>query len=241
MVSDPPWIEGLPRMDPQLASGAPRPRSQLNLPVPATAPPGSDGGDDVRGLALANRRHCAICGCRMDGAVYHIFPGGLHDEPESIGVRSTGPAGVMHRECALYSALVCPALRYHNSRMRREGRRRGSAVIMGFKTYQVLRGAQAGRLGTGRMLAERHNVNVHFRFYSPIETIRFNHARELIPLYEQAVPASTIDTSTRLYWTGTLGDTQALAEITRADEMGTGTVGSPSRIRRTSAGSCPFS
>lgn len=60
-VQEPAWLSDFPR----LAATKWRPAAYQSLPVPATSWPGDTTFCPTRGLALALRRRCWLCGCRL--------------------------------------------------------------------------------------------------------------------------------------------------------------------------------
>jgi hypothetical protein len=133
------------------------------------------------------------------------YPGGLFGVP--------GIAG-MHRECALYSAVACKFLKYGRSRRRREhfasGTTRDHGAIIGFRCYGLLFDTPPTLWGQRWQWA----------YLGVTERIQLTTWRDLVELYDDAVAASKIDTSTRLYWReDSDADRQHLHDCSTADNL----------------------
>lgn len=211
-LGTPPWLEGLPK-------------DRRGFPIPAEAP-WQDGepkltliGNSWK-LALAFTRACAVCGYEltMGRNVYRAFS--QADAAQIRGyerniTQDLGSPG--HLSCMLYSAQICPYLKYPTARLGKDslvgpGVRRGTtAAILGFKDYQVL-------LPMVENLSERLSTGpgAYFAYENLIEDHRFKLGTDLAELYEQAivVDGEHIDVaSQRNYWT--VDGSESMVQIIR--------------------------
>lgn len=194
----PPWVADLPRM------------SFHDLPALAGIPweagqPTAGAGCKKRTQVLGCRRACLLCGYRLGPRVCVVFtdPGTHYQFPGPV---YAGTAA-MHRSCALYSAAVCPFLRYETSKKRRTTHAlRGGACVAEFDSYGMFYPPSpwlGGQLD-GVVSA------VWFGYFDLADELPIG---ECAANYASAVAADAaleFTTTPRLYWTDTPDDAQSL-------------------------------
>jgi hypothetical protein len=120
----------------------------------------------------------------------------------------------MHRSCALYSAISCPWLKSSRSRGRRSDVvRSDDMIIRGLARHGAVFTDAGPLLDTFSANAAPLLV---YGYVDPVEVIPCGSWRDLLPAYEAAVAAESIDTATRLHWGP--DDDDRLADCARADE-----------------------
>lgn len=191
------------------------------LPGMAGSAPGNTTGDQVRFMALALRRRCYLCGCLIprSSPVYNAFSygDGLNVEKWPGGVYTTQ---IMthggHKSCIIYAALVCPFLKYRQSRQYVRGERvpRGAAEIIGFNKFGIAFFTETALLGA----SDPHG----WAYIDIAEQIPYETAPKDLPsIYREAVnsEAKVIDKSSRLCWTDSAFDRLRLLECSRVDQV----------------------
>ncbi|OBE98991.1 hypothetical protein [Mycobacterium sp. 852002-10029_SCH5224772] len=205
LPAPPPWMAGLTSLHHPRAKGLDG--QQPSLAACAWVKGKPVFSIDQRKLrTLALRRRCWCCGYPLDGPGYVIVT--EPDVTNRYGALHTSGSGPVHRSCALYSAAVCPFLKYGKSRRRVTGRaQRGALSLNGFRNYAVV-------------FPPDPRIFMLFGYYNATETVQLTNRAHVADLYEQAVSADAatgFTTTPRLWWTDSPGDLRRLnAEWTEA-------------------------